>query len=71
MNSNIHQLIEATPKGVGDKWISILQAEQLVISAVRAAASIARKETLTRSGLTDDFSGTVDVETRILDHFGI
>ena len=71
MNSNIHQLIEATPKGTGGQWISILQAEQLVISAVRAAASIARKETLTRSGLTDDFSGTVDVETRILDHFGI
>jgi hypothetical protein len=71
VNSNIQKIIDAAPKGVGDKWISILQAEALVISAVRVAASIARNETLTRSGLTDDFSGTVDVETRILDHFGI
>jgi len=71
VNSNIQALIDATPKGTGGQWISIHQAEQLIAQAVREAASIARNETLARSGLTEDFVGTVDVQTRILDHFGL
>lgn len=71
MNSNIQKIIEAAPKGVGDKWISINHAEDIIASAVRAAASIARAEVLARSGVKGEFEGTVDVETRILDHFGL
>ena len=71
MNLNIQALIDATPKGTGGKWISIHQAEQLVAQTVREAAGVARNETLARSGLTEDFVGTVDVQTRILDHFGL
>ena len=71
MNLNIQALIDATPKGEGGKWISIHQAEQLVAQTVREAAGVARNETLARSGLTEDFVGTVDVQTRILDHFGL
>jgi len=71
MNPNIQALIDATPKGTGGQWISIHQAEALVAQAVREAASIARAEVLERSGVKDGFQGTVDVETRILDHFGL
>jgi hypothetical protein len=71
MNLNIQALIDATPKGEGGKWISIHQAEALVVDAVRAAASIARAEVLVHSGLDQGFEGTVNVETGILKHFGL
>jgi hypothetical protein len=71
MNPNIKALIDAAPKGVGGQWISIRQAEHMIEQAVRAAAHVARDQTLARSGLGKDFSGTVDVETGILDHFGL
>ena len=71
MNPNIQKIIDATPKGEGGKWISIHQAELMITQAVLEAASIARHQTLTHSGVRGEFSGTVVVETVILDHFGV
>jgi hypothetical protein len=71
MNPNIQAIIDATPKGEGGKWISILETEQMVARAVREAASVARAEVLVHSGLEQGFEGTVNVETRILTHFGL
>ena len=71
MNPNIKKIIDAAPKGTGERWISINHAEDIIASAVRMAASVARAEVLERSGVKGEFEGTVDVETRILDHFGL
>jgi len=38
MNTNIKKIIDATPKGTGGQWISILQAEALIGQVVSECA---------------------------------